>query len=107
MFTLDIIIFLKVLLHTKINYIFSLIAEVRSASVDALCNLALHHPEFSLLSLDFLVDMFNDEIEAVRIKAIDSLTSMSRHILLREHQLETVLGALEVGSIILHNRFYW
>lgn len=73
--------------------------EVRSASVDALCNLALHHPEFAVLSLDFLVDMFNDEIEAVRIKAIDCLTSMSRHILLREHQLETVLGALEDFSI--------
>ncbi|CAB0000602.1 unnamed protein product, partial [Nesidiocoris tenuis] len=69
--------------------------EVRSASVDALCNLAIHHPEFAVLSLDFLVDMFNDEIEAVRIKAIDSLTQMSHHIILREHQLETILGALE------------
>ncbi|BES97296.1 integrator complex subunit 4 [Nesidiocoris tenuis] len=71
--------------------------EVRSASVDALCNLAIHHPEFAVLSLDFLVDMFNDEIEAVRIKAIDSLTQMSHHIILREHQLETILGALEVS----------
>jgi integrator complex subunit 4 len=72
------------------------VLEVRSASVDALGNLALHHPEFAALSLDFLVDMFNDEIEGVRIKAIDCLTSISRHIVLREHQLETILGALEV-----------
>ncbi|XP_014277825.1 integrator complex subunit 4 [Halyomorpha halys] len=73
--------------------------EVRSASVDALCALAIAHPEFAVLSLDFLVDMFNDEIEEVRIKAIDSLTSMSHHIVLREHQLETILGALEDFSI--------
>ncbi|XP_014245422.1 integrator complex subunit 4 [Cimex lectularius] len=73
--------------------------EVRTASVRALCNLALDHPDFALVSLDFLVDMFNDEIEAVRIEAIDSLTRMSRHIVLREHQLETILGALEDYSI--------
>lgn len=73
--------------------------EVRSASVDALCTLAIAHPDFAVLSLDFLVDMFNDEIEAVRIKAIDSLTLMSHHIVLREHQLETILGALEDFSI--------
>jgi integrator complex subunit 4 len=42
------------------------------------------------------VDMFNDEIEEVRLKAIDSLTKISRHIVLWEDQLETILGALEV-----------
>ncbi|KAL1140378.1 hypothetical protein AAG570_000310 [Ranatra chinensis] len=73
--------------------------EVRSASVDALGSLALHHSGFASLSLDFLVDMFNDEIEGVRIKAIDCLTSISPHIVLREHQLETILGALEDFSI--------
>jgi integrator complex subunit 4 len=47
------------------------------------------------LSLDFLVDMFNDEIEDVRLKAIDSLRRISEHIILRDDQLETILGALE------------
>lgn len=40
--------------------------------------------------------MFNDEIEDVRLKAIDSLTKISQYIILREDQLETILGALEV-----------
>lgn len=71
--------------------------EVRSASVDAICSLALNNSVFANLSLDFLVDMFNDEIEDVRLKAIDSLTRMSQHITLREDQLETILGALEVS----------
>lgn len=39
--------------------------------------------------------MFNDEIEDVRLKAIDSLRMISEHIVLRDDQLETILGALE------------
>lgn len=69
--------------------------EVRTASLESLCKLAMEHPHFAVLSLDFLVDMFNDEIESVRLKAIGSLHSISKHIVLREDQLETMLGSLE------------
>lgn len=69
---------------------------MRSAGVDTLCRLSLNNPEFAILSLDFLVDMFNDEIESVRLRAIESLTKISCHIILREDQLETILGALKV-----------
>ena len=70
--------------------------EVRSASLDSLCQLALFSPQFATLSLDFLVDMFNDEIEEVRLKAIECITKISKFIILREDQLEIVLGVLEV-----------
>nr|CAD7458357.1 unnamed protein product [Timema tahoe] len=73
--------------------------EVRYASVESVCQLSLDNPQFAHMSLDFLVDMFNDEIEDVRIKAIDSLTRISRHIVLREDQLETILGALKDFSM--------
>lgn len=73
--------------------------EVRTAAVDSMCRLALSNPPFAVMSLDFLVDMFNDEIEEVRLKAIASLTSISRHIILREDQLETMLSALEDYSV--------
>lgn len=66
--------------------------EVRSAAVESLCQLSLNNPEFANLSLDFLVDMFNDEIEDVRLIAIDSLRRISEHITLKDHQLETILG---------------
>ncbi|CRK98495.1 CLUMA_CG011852, isoform A [Clunio marinus] len=69
--------------------------EVRMASVNALCQLALINPPFAELSLDFLVDMFNDEIESVRLQAIYSLTKISQHIILREDQIEVMLGSLE------------
>jgi integrator complex subunit 4 len=52
--------------------------------------------EFAGLALDFLVDMFNDEIEEVRLKAIDSLTKISKHIVLWEDQLGVILSAIEV-----------
>lgn len=69
-------------------------SEVRSATVESLCQLSLNNPEFANYSLDFLVDMFNDEIEDVRLKAIDSLRCISEHITLRDDQLETILGKI-------------
>lgn len=73
--------------------------EVRTAAVASMCKLALSRPDFAVTSLDFLVDMFNDEIEDVRLKAIYSLTAIARHIVLREDQLEIMLGSLEDYSV--------
>lgn len=73
--------------------------EVRMASVNSMCQLALINPPFAELSLDFLVDMFNDEIEDVRLQAIYSLTKISKHIILREDQIEVMLGSLEDYSV--------
>lgn len=73
--------------------------EVRTASVNSMCKLALRNPPFAITSLDFLVDMFNDEIEEVRLRAIYSLTAISKHIILREDQLETMLSSLEDYSV--------
>lgn len=56
--------------------------------------------------------MFNDEIEDVRLRAIDSLTRIAHHIVLREDQLETILGALEVSktfwglNFIKHDKYF-
>ncbi|XP_068158824.1 LOW QUALITY PROTEIN: integrator complex subunit 4 [Drosophila tropicalis] len=73
--------------------------EVRTAAVASMCKLALSRPDFAVTSLDFLVDMFNDEIEDVRLKAIYSLTAIARHIVLREDQLEIMLSSLEDYSV--------
>ncbi|KAH8362416.1 hypothetical protein KR200_006623 [Drosophila serrata] len=73
--------------------------EVRTAAVTSMCKLALSRPDFAVTSLDFLVDMFNDEIEDVRLKAIYSLTAIARHIVLREDQLEIMLSSLEDYSV--------
>lgn len=73
--------------------------EVRTAAVNSMCRLAVKNPPFAVTSLDFLVDMFNDEIENVRLQAIASLTAISKHIILREDQLEIMLSSLEDYSV--------
>uniref|UniRef100_A0A4W6FFY0 Integrator complex subunit 4 n=1 Tax=Lates calcarifer TaxID=8187 RepID=A0A4W6FFY0_LATCA len=72
--------------------------EVRIAAVEALCKLARSSPSFAEKCLDFLVDMFNDEIEEVRLQSIHVLREISMHITLREDQLDTVLAVLEDSS---------
>lgn len=72
--------------------------EVRIAAVDALSKLARSSPSFAEKCLDFLVDMFNDEIEEVRLQSIHVLREISTHITLREDQLDTVLAVLEVHT---------
>lgn len=84
---------------SKIN-IFSIL-EVRTATLDSFCKLATHFPSFAATSLDFLVDMFNDETEEVCLKAIHCLQKISLHIMLREDQLKTILVVLEVSAVII------
>ncbi|KAM3616661.1 uncharacterized protein V6R79_021426 [Siganus canaliculatus] len=72
--------------------------EVRIAAVEALCQLARSSASFAEKCLDFLVDMFNDEIEEVRLESIHVLREISTHITLREDQLDTVLAVLEDSS---------
>uniref|UniRef100_A0A673ZS25 Integrator complex subunit 4 n=1 Tax=Salmo trutta TaxID=8032 RepID=A0A673ZS25_SALTR len=69
--------------------------EVRIAAVDALSALAQSSASFAEKCLDFLVDMFNDEIEEVRLQSIHVLRQISTNITLREDQLDTVLAVLE------------
>ncbi|CAB1347820.1 unnamed protein product [Coregonus sp. 'balchen'] len=58
--------------------------------------LAQSSASFAEKCLDFLVDMFNDEIEEVRLQSIHVLRQISTNITLREDQLDTVLAVLEV-----------
>ena len=56
---------------------------VRAASMESLTRLSIGSPKLASLALDFLVDMFNDEIELVRLKAIESLKRIAAHITLQ------------------------
>ncbi|CAI9563565.1 unnamed protein product [Staurois parvus] len=72
--------------------------EVRIAAVESLCLLARSSPPFAEKCLDFLVDMFNDEIEEVRLQSIHTMRKISENITLREDQLDTILAVLEDSS---------
>ena len=71
-------------------------SEVRNAAIDSLCELALRTTNFARLSQDFLVDMFNDEIEHVRLNAITSLRKIIHRLLIREDQVDIILEVLKV-----------
>ena len=73
------------------------LSEVRNAALDSLCELAVQSSRFAVLSQDSIIDMVNDEIESVRLNAINSLRKLSRHLTLRDDQLDIVLGVLQVG----------
>ena len=77
------------------------LTEVRNAALDSLCELASQSAGFARLSEDFMVDMFNDEIQSVRLNAINSLCKISHHIVLREDQLDIILNVLKVGRTFL------
>lgn len=47
-------------------HVVTILLEVRKASMESICQLSASSTEFASCCLDFLVDMFNDEIEAVR-----------------------------------------
>ena len=74
----------------------SIVIEVRNAAIDSLCELATQSASFANQSQDFLVDMFNDEIESVRLNAINSVRKIAHHISLREDQLEIIVAVLKV-----------
>ncbi len=73
--------------------------EVRGEAVDSLCSLAVKCPQFAAKSIDFLVDMFNDEIETVRLKAILALNKILHYVLLGDDQIEIVVSVIEVCYI--------
>ncbi|KAG0207665.1 Integrator complex subunit 4 [Mortierella sp. NVP41] len=65
--------------------------DVRNAAI------SLHNQEFAILALDYLVDMFMDEIDYVRLNALQSLCKIGNRgpITFDTEQLQIALGVLE------------
>ncbi|KAI9267519.1 armadillo-type protein [Helicostylum pulchrum] len=71
--------------------------EVRNASIDSICELSMYNEELTKKAVEFLVDMFNDDIDKIRLNAIQSLRKIGTRCMLEfdEEQLEISVGALE------------
>lgn len=72
--------------------------DVRMAALDSLCQLSKIQPKFAEKSMDHIVDMFNDEIDDIRLKAIQSLQEID-NVALRDDQVEIILTALDSPSM--------
>uniref|UniRef100_A0A914WJK2 Integrator complex subunit 4 n=1 Tax=Plectus sambesii TaxID=2011161 RepID=A0A914WJK2_9BILA len=68
---------------------------VRQAAVQSLSRLAGERPVLASKALDHLADMFNDEIEQVRLDAINAMTPLVVHGLLVNDQVATMLNGLD------------
>ncbi|CAO3580101.1 unnamed protein product [Absidia cylindrospora] len=71
--------------------------EVRSAAIDSICELCMYHESLIKQAVICLVDMFNDEIDKIRINAIQSLRKIGSKTTLNfnSEELEVTLGAFE------------
>ncbi|KAI8056522.1 armadillo-type protein [Gilbertella persicaria] len=71
--------------------------EVRNASIDSICELCMYNEQLTKRATEFLVDMFNDDIDKIRLNAIQSLRKIGTRspIEFDEEQLEIAVGALE------------
>ncbi|KAG1471077.1 hypothetical protein G6F56_002331 [Rhizopus delemar] len=71
--------------------------EVRYASIDSICELCMYNEELTKKAVENLVDMFNDEIDKIRVNAIQSLRKIGTQSLVKldEEQLEIAVGAFE------------
>eukprot|EP01132_Coremiostelium_polycephalum_P007935 gene7935-9761_t len=72
--------------------------EVRSSAIDSMCELSVRNNEFAQKNIEFLVDIFNDEIESVRINSIHSLRKIGNSVTIKEEQLHVILANLESSS---------
>ncbi|CAG8591966.1 4838_t:CDS:10, partial [Paraglomus brasilianum] len=71
--------------------------DVRYATIDSICELCMHNSTFAEKAVDFLVDMFHDEIDSVRLNAINSLRKISTNteIVFNREQLTIALSVLD------------
>uniref|UniRef100_A0A7S1PHF7 Integrator complex subunit 4/Protein SIEL C-terminal Ig-like domain-containing protein n=1 Tax=Percolomonas cosmopolitus TaxID=63605 RepID=A0A7S1PHF7_9EUKA len=72
---------------------------VRMAAISSICQLSFTTEQFSKLSIDFVLEMFNDDIDSVRVFAIQTLSKIGTFIRFNEEQLHIALTLLEDASI--------
>lgn len=72
------------------------------AAVDSICELSLRSRHLASRALEYLVDMFNDEIEDVRINAIESVHKILSKVELKEEQVPLQRNALSKLIMTTH-----
>lgn len=82
--------------------------EVRDAAIESITQLSTSSEEFANRAVDFLVDMFNDSSDRVRLCAIDALESLGtrRLIQLTQEQLSIALSAMKDSHRIIRTGIY-
>jgi len=74
--------------------------QVRMAAVDSICEIGIRQQQFAEQSVEFLVDMLQDEIDHVRVNSLHSLRKIASRVIITQEQLMTVLALLEDKTFI-------
>ncbi|KAJ2747604.1 hypothetical protein GGI20_000429 [Coemansia sp. BCRC 34301] len=82
--------------------------EVRDAAIESITELSIGSSEFAAKAVDFLVDMFNDSSDRVRLCAIRALVAIGDRLLipLTEEQLSIALSAMKDASHVVREGIY-
>ncbi|KAJ1733669.1 hypothetical protein LPJ61_001444 [Coemansia biformis] len=82
--------------------------EVRDAAIESITELSFASSEFAAKAVDFLVDMFNDSSDRVRLCAIRALVAIGTRapIKLTEEQLAIALSAMKDSSRSVRGGIY-
>ena len=67
-----------------VNTLNTVLSLVRTAAVRSLRKLAVGNQALAILALDFLVDMFNDEIEQVSVQYLCSVHKVTEPVCVGE-----------------------
>lgn len=73
--------------------------EVRTSAINSICEISKRTPRFGRDAVELIVDMFNDEIEIVRINSLYSLSKFGSVLKLTEDHLQTVLSIFHDVSL--------
>ncbi|KAJ2734312.1 hypothetical protein IW152_002443 [Coemansia sp. BCRC 34962] len=82
--------------------------EVRDAAIESITELSIGSTEFAAKAVDFLVDMFNDSSDRVRLCAIRALVAIGDRSLIKltEEQLSIALSAMKDACRTVRESIY-
>ncbi|KAJ1964138.1 hypothetical protein GGI12_001622 [Dipsacomyces acuminosporus] len=82
--------------------------EVRDAAIESITELSVNSTEFAAKAVDFLVDMFNDSSDSVRLRAIHALLSIGERALIQltDEQLSIALSAMKDANSTVRKGIY-
>ncbi|PVU95936.1 hypothetical protein BB561_001477 [Smittium simulii] len=82
--------------------------EVRISAIDSIYVLSKQNTEFASKSVDFLIDLFNDSSDIVRLKAIQVLRSIGKNITigLTNEQLSICISMIEDADLAIRKSLY-
>ncbi|KAJ1918792.1 hypothetical protein H4219_002411 [Mycoemilia scoparia] len=77
--------------------------EVRDAAIESITELSIRSSEFGEKTVDFLVDMFNDSSDIVRLNSLKALNKIGSQIPIQfnDEQLSIALSAMEDANPVI------